>query len=421
MKNIRLVHILILTEVIFIIYFLVAIFTPHSSFIYLKQKYIIDNNLEENNISNKMYNLYIMDLYDTINEEAENKLQELKDKSITISYLDNSLDIKLDGYLKVNDILVNNISKNKFDFKLNYLSDIRENYTVDLDTTLNEEEIIEYALTYFQEFNEDMVAPTVTFIDGHLTIKNDGKKGKSLNEEDFKSRLNSSLKDYYTSESLDVVKALYDDIEIYPKKEDIEAINTKVATFTTYYGSSSYSRKTNIAVATKNINGVLLSPGEILSVDKGIKSRNAANGYLPAGSYLNGKTVQTYGGGICQVSTTLYGAVLRAGLVPVERNAHSMAISYAPLGLDAAISEGFKDLKIENTYDSPIYIEGIANGSAVTFNIYGREDLLDGYSYKPVSSSSKNGLYANSWLNKYKDGELVEKIPLFESNYRPHG
>ena len=174
-------------------------------------------------------------------------------------------------------------------------------------------------------------------------------------------------------------------------------------------------------MATNNTNGTFIEPGETVSADKLFKSRNAANGYQKAGSYQNGRTVQTYGGGVCQVSSTLYGAIIRAGIVPVERNAHSMAVSYVPLGLDAAISEGVKDLKIKNTYDTPIYITGSANGSTVTFNVYGKADLLEGFTYQPANSVGRSGLYANSWLNKMKDGAIVEKITLFESSYRPHG
>ena len=410
MKKIRFVHIAIVAELIAIVYLLVTIFTPHAKFIDLKQSYLINKYI---NTENKMYNLYLMDLYKDINDKANQKLDDLKHKSIGLYYLENILDVSFDKYISVNDILVNEISKDKFEYNLNYLSNYRDDYKVDLVTDFDLELLVDDTLDYFRNFNVDMVEPSVELVDGNLKAKDTGKIGKKLNEEDFKSKLESSLKNYYNDDNLDDIEVVYDDVEVYPSVKDIEDINTKVSSFTTYYGSSGYSRKTNIAVATKNINGTLLSPGEVLSVDKGIKSINASNGYLPAGSYLNGKTVQTYGGGVCQVSTTLYGAVLRAGLIPIERNAHSMAISYAPLGLDAAISEGFKDLKIENTYDFPIYIQGIANGSAITFNIYGCEDLLDGYTYKPTSTSSSNGLYANSWLNKYKDGELVENIHLF--------
>lgn len=417
MKKIKLLHILILAEVSIIVYFLILLFTPHVNFVDLKNIYFIDKvSISES----KMYNLYYMDVLDSVMQKANNKLDELNKKLLHLNYLNNNLYLELEDYLTVDDILVNNVSKDSFEFKINYLSNYREGYKVDLVTSLDVDRLNEDSIEYFNQFNEEMKKPVAKFENGSLIVTNNGEKGKELDKKDLKDKIKLSLNDYYNKDLLEKIDVTYNDIEVFPSVEDIKKINTKVSSFTTYYGSSGYSRKTNISVATRNTNGTLLAPGEEISVDKTFKSRNASNGYLPAGSYLNGKTVQTYGGGICQVSTTLYGAILRAGIIPIERNAHSMAVSYVPLGLDAAISEGYKDLKIKNTYDSPIYIQGVANGSALTFNIYGCEDLLGGYTYKPGYTSGKNGLYANSWLNKYKDGELVDKIALFESNYRPH-
>ena len=85
---------------------------------------------------------------------------------------------------------------------------------------------------------------------------------------------------------------------------------------------------------------------------------NAENGYELAGSYENGTTVETYGGGICQVSTTLYNAVIRAELEITERFAHSMIVSYVEPSMDAAISGEYKDLKFKNSTKYPVYIEG---------------------------------------------------------------
>lgn len=84
----------------------------------------------------------------------------------------------------------------------------------------------------------------------------------------------------------------------------------------------------------------------------------AENGYAMAGSYLNGEVVDSMGGGICQVSTTLYNAVLRAELEVVERSPHSMTVHYVELSEDAAIAGTYKDFKFKNSTDYPIYIEG---------------------------------------------------------------
>ena len=97
------------------------------------------------------------------------------------------------------------------------------------------------------------------------------------------------------------------------------------------------------------------------------------NGYAPAASYEMGNVVETYGGGICQVSTTLYLAVLRAELEVTERSNHSMIVNYVKPSMDAAIAEGYKDFRFVNNTDAPIYIMGYADGSEIGFIIYGHE------------------------------------------------
>ena len=121
------------------------------------------------------------------------------------------------------------------------------------------------------------------------------------------------------------------------------------------------------------INGSIIYPGEEFSVHDAVVPFNAENGYELAGSYENGTTVETYGGGICQVSTTLYNAVIRAELEITERSAHSMIVSYVEPSMDAAISGEYKDLKFKNSTKYPVYIEGYTDGGIIHFNVYGKE------------------------------------------------
>ena len=104
---------------------------------------------------------------------------------------------------------------------------------------------------------------------------------------------------------------------------------------------------------------------------------DAENGYALAPSYENGTTVDSYGGGICQVSTTLYNAVMRAELEIVTRSAHSMIVTYVEPSMDAAIAGTFKDLQFKNNQETPIYIEGYTNGGTLGFRIYGKETRPD--------------------------------------------
>ena len=121
------------------------------------------------------------------------------------------------------------------------------------------------------------------------------------------------------------------------------------------------------------INGTVLYPGEEFSVGQTIGPLTAAGGYELAGAYENGQTVQSYGGGVCQVSTTLYNAVLKAELEVTQRSNHSMIVTYVKPSMDAAIAGDYKDLKFVNNLDAPIYIEGYTVGKDIYFNIYGQE------------------------------------------------
>lgn len=142
---------------------------------------------------------------------------------------------------------------------------------------------------------------------------------------------------------------------------------------TSFVTSDNLNRATNLAVATSRINGTVLRPGEEFSALAKMEPFEAETGYAPAPSIEMGEYVETYGGGACQVSTTLYRAVLQAELEVTERSAHSKMVGYVEPSLDAAVAEGVKDFKFVNNTDYPIYIEGIVSEDTITFNIYGHE------------------------------------------------
>ena len=194
------------------------------------------------------------------------------------------------------------------------------------------------------------------------------KTGYTLNMDETFANFKKSVESGKSKAKLDVVKqkAKY-------TSKDMAQIKDVLGTYTTEYGGSPYGRKVNVANGASKINGSIVYPGETLSVYKTVSPFTKENGYALAGSYENGQTVQTYGGGICQVSTTLYNAVIRAELKIVERFPHSMTVHYVPRSADAAIAGTHKDMKFKNTFDTPIYIEGKANGSTITFTIYGKK------------------------------------------------
>lgn len=157
--------------------------------------------------------------------------------------------------------------------------------------------------------------------------------------------------------------------------EDLEKVKDVLGTFTTSYSTSGGDRSANVANGCSLINGCTLYPGEEFSAYEAVSPFTVDNGYHMAGSYLNGQVVDSLGGGICQVSTTLYNAVLQAELEVTERYNHSMIVTYVDPSADAAIAESSgKDFKFKNNLDYPIYIEGYTTPEKkITFTIYGVE------------------------------------------------
>jgi vancomycin resistance protein YoaR len=163
--------------------------------------------------------------------------------------------------------------------------------------------------------------------------------------------------------------------------EELSQVKDVLGTFTTAYKSSGSSRSANVSNGCSLINGTTLYPGEEFSTYKAVSPFSEANGYYMAGSYVSGKVVDSLGGGICQVSTTLYNAVLLAELEVSERYNHSMIVTYVDPSADAAIAESSgKDFKFINNTDYPIYIEGYTTSDKqITFNIYGKETRDSGH------------------------------------------
>lgn len=172
------------------------------------------------------------------------------------------------------------------------------------------------------------------------------------------------------------------DVEVRKPKgsvEELSQVTDVLGSFTTSFSGSSADRKANIQNGCRLINGITLYPGEEFSTCQKVAPFTEGNGYYMAGSFLNGRVVDSLGGGICQVSTTLYNAVLLAELNVTMRYNHSMTVSYVDISADAAIAESAgKDFKFVNNLEFPIYIEGFTENNKITFNIYGMESRTVG-------------------------------------------
>lgn len=192
-------------------------------------------------------------------------------------------------------------------------------------------------------------------------------------------------------------KMLEEDKETYTIPLKITKARTKVkdlgdklfkqtlSKYTTIYDAGNTNRGANIALAAKTINGTILLPGETFSYNGILGNTTKEKGYKLGTAYVGGKTVPTYGGGICQVSSTLYNAVLYANLDIVERYNHSYSVSYVPAGRDATVSYGGKDFKFKNSRSYPVKIEANAKNGVVSISIKGIKEEKE---YEIVLTSS---------------------------------
>lgn len=231
-------------------------------------------------------------------------------------------------------------------------------------------------------------------------------------------------------------------------QEQLSKVKDVLGTATTNYSASSWERATNVENGCYKISGTLLMPGDYFSVTSAVTPFTAENGYQPAPSYEENRVVDSYGGGICQVSTTLYNAVLKAELEVTSRSNHTMIVTYVDPSKDAAIAEGVMDLAFVNNLNTPIYIVGSAYGGVLNFTIYGEETRPANRSIEFVSNvtstteptgvkltantgqnvgylkqtqSPHTGYTAELWKNIYEDGVLVNSVQVNSSTYQAVG
>lgn len=172
--------------------------------------------------------------------------------------------------------------------------------------------------------------------------------------------------------------------------EMVKSVNSVLATHTTDYKGSSSGRAHNIVRAANSTSDILLMPGEEFSYNSLTGSRSKANGYKEAPVILNGKIENGVGGGVCQVSTTIYNAVLYSGLDITQVRNHSLPSSYADMGKDATVADGYLDLKFKNPYDTPIYVKNSAYNGYVTSTIYGNSSNKKNIRIKTQKTRSGN-------------------------------
>ncbi len=266
--------------------------------------------------------------------------------------------------------------------------------TADYDSALLDAKLADIAT----KINRDPVNAVVEFGSGGAIEKIPGVIGKKLNTE----QLAASLKDPLTTLNLPqgVIELEPEDIAPFITTEDIAQIDSVLGTYSTYYYPG--DRGDNIWLAANSISHKIVKPSWTFSFNDTVGPRTWDNGYKVAGVIINGKADVDYGGGVCQVSSTLYNAILLSGLTPVERTPHFFQSSYIGYGRDATVADGQIDFKFRNDFLHNVYLLAEASGSTVTVYVLGTKSDLNGADISVELDG--NSLY-RVWRN---GGEVVK-------------
>lgn len=361
----------------------------------------------------------------------KSKQVSLQDLGLTYTneeILEEAYNVGRDGNLFTNFFKIKSLEKNP--------------ETLSLDMSFEEETLQEVMKKKTKKFQKKKKNASITRENGEFVITDEVNGVKIDYDESIKLFTEKVASDWEdrAAFSFDMVT----EVTVPEYTADMmKEIQDKLGSYSTSYSSSAWGRKQNLKTGASFINGSVVYPGETFSVYEAVAPFTYERGYELAGAYLNGETVESMGGGICQVSTTLYNAVLRAELEIVERSPHSMTVSYVPLSADAAIAGTYKDFKFKNDTDTPIYIEGYGDGATLSFTIWGKETrdsnrTIEFYSETISSTAPKEeevkdpeleegktkiiskghtGYRAKLWKIIKVDGVETERVLVNESSY----
>lgn len=263
--------------------------------------------------------------------------------------------------------------------------------------------------------NKDARNASVTKSGANFVITPD-QDGYKLKDQELKKDIMTAINGQLGQDSL--VQGNIESVKANITKEKLSGINTLLSTFSTNYGSiSSPGRITNIQLATSIINGKVIMPGETFSFNGILGKRTAEKGYQSAPVDIGKTTGMGLGGGICQVSSTLYNAALLGGIKPTVRTHHSIPSAYVPLGHDATVDyDGKLDYQFKNTFNFPIYIEGSSANGIETFNIYS-DASLKSKTYKVVDNLVEGGKRVKIYLQTYQNGTMIANELISDDTY----
>lgn len=360
----------------------------------------------------------------------EDKNWELSYENLKANYnidkiVEEAYNIGRNGELEERYEIVQNLKQEPKKFELEY----------EFDQTV----LAEFVKGVEQEINIEMKNSEMQRVNGKFTGTKE-QIGQKLNSEQAVSAASDAIK----NQKEEKIALVVDKLEPQYTQEFFEKMNNVIGTFSTIINNSA-GGTTNIKIASSRINDKLMYPGDILSYYETLGPTTAAAGFQLAPIIVNGQLEDGLGGGVCQVSSTLYNSVLLAELEIVERHNHSRPVGYVQKGMDATMAGDYLDFKFKNSTEYPIYIESYVQGNKLTVTIYGNEIHKPGRTLKfesvvtqtleppaekviedstlaegtrKVTIQPKSGYVAKVYKYIYQDGKLLEKSLVNTSTYK---
>ena len=306
-------------------------------------------------------------------------------------------------YDKLKELILSNIQDISFTNKLiDIPTYVQYPDPIDIDS-IHDDIYTEMENAYFTT-EPYAVFPDVTGVDF------DAKELKEMIEKDGKAEKYEIALDY-----------TYPDVTV----DDLgrEAFPDLLASFSTKYVQSNTDRTVNLRLAASKINGKVVMPGDIFSYNRVVGKRTTAAGYRNAAIYQNGDVVDGLGGGICQISSTLYNAAIAADMEIEMRRNHMFVPSYADAGKDATVVWGSQDFQFKNRRNYPVKIEAYVSDGIANVKFYGLrtdDDYDKIYIVTETIKNSGNSLVVDSYRVFEKDGRIIKKTKLYRDTYKKH-
>ena len=325
-------------------------------------------------------NIYVrdIDISNLTREEAKNKINKIieSNNSFILNLSENKyvfLKEDIDVDYNVDDLIETayGIGRNEgIISNIKTIGNLRLGKKIILDyrITYDEKKLNKYLMELNKKIYKKPKNATIRINNGRIIITKE-KNGYKLNKDKLKNTLVEKIVNMDCSEEIIpiiTIKPVY----LY---EDLSKIDTVLGRFETYFNSQNYNRSTNIKLAASATTNILLNQGEVFSFNSNIQNSNISKYLKEAPVIINGKSEKGRGGGMCQVSSTIYNAALYSGMSIISVRNHSIPSPYIEKGRDATVSGGIIDLKFKNNYKTPVYIYNQVMGNKIVCTIYGNK------------------------------------------------